>query len=87
VFGEVGLQTSVSLANTVLSGAKKVPKTSSLHAREAFSLLLFLFAVGKRNEVRPRTVANSDKENSQHRPATGAESTNPALTQTANPTT
>jgi hypothetical protein len=31
---------------------------------KAFSLLRFFFAVGKRNEVPPRTVANSAKENS-----------------------
>ena len=29
---------------------------------EAFSLLRFFVAVGQRNEVPPRTVANSDKE-------------------------
>ncbi len=33
---------------------------------EAFSLLRFFVAVGQRNEVPPRTVANSDKKYSQH---------------------
>ncbi|MDN7182951.1 hypothetical protein M0D69_34065, partial [Caballeronia sp. SEWSISQ10-4 2] len=45
----------------------------------------FVVAVWKRNEVPPRTVANSDKENSQNRPATDAESGNPAPTPTASP--
>jgi hypothetical protein len=40
----------------------------------------FLFRFGKRNDVPPRTVANSDKENSQHEPREGLESSNPALT-------
>jgi hypothetical protein len=34
-----------------------------------------------RNDVPPRTVANSDKENSQPKQTTNTESTNPALTQ------
>ena len=33
---------------------------------KAFSLLRFFVAVGQRNEVPPRTVANSDKKFSQH---------------------
>jgi hypothetical protein len=34
--------------------------------------------------VPPRTVANSDKENSQNKQTTKAESSNPALTPTTN---
>jgi hypothetical protein len=36
-----------------------------------------------RNDVPPRTVANSDKENSQLKQTAKAESSNPALTPTA----
>ena len=42
---------------------------------------------GQRNDVPPRTVANSDKEKSQLTQTTDAESSNPALTPTANPGT
>jgi len=35
-----------------------------------------------RNDVPPRTVANSDKENSQRKQTANPESTNPALTPT-----
>src|SRR5476651_159706 len=45
----------------------------------------FLCRFGQRNDVPPRTVANSDKENSQVTQTTNTESSNPALTQTANP--
>jgi hypothetical protein len=41
----------------------------------------FLFRFGKRNDAPPRAVANSDKENSQLKQTTKAESSNPALTQ------
>jgi hypothetical protein len=44
----------------------------------------FLFRFGKRNDVPPRTVANSDKEISQHKLRECLESSNPAITQTAN---
>jgi hypothetical protein len=37
-----------------------------------------------RNDAPPRAVANSDKENSQPKKTTNAESSNPALTPTAN---
>src|SRR5476649_1424648 len=47
----------------------------------------FLCRFGQRNDVPPRTVAQSDKENSQLGQTTNAESSNPALTQTANPRT
>src|ERR1700735_3231917 len=49
---------------------------------EAFSLLRFFVAVGQRNEVPPRTVANSDKKFSSHRTNTNLSSSNPALTLT-----
>jgi hypothetical protein len=41
----------------------------------------FLCRFGQRNDVPPRTVANSDKEISQPKQTTNAESSNPALTQ------
>ena len=41
----------------------------------------FLCRFGQRNDVPPRTVANSDKEISQLTQTTNTESTNPALTQ------
>jgi hypothetical protein len=44
----------------------------------------FLCRFGQRNDVPPRTVANSDKENVQLRQTTNLESSNPALTSTAN---
>jgi hypothetical protein len=43
-------------------------------------LLRFFFAVGKRNEVPPRTVANSAKENSQKRTRETPKSSHPAPT-------
>src|SRR5271154_6385052 len=47
---------------------------------EAFSLLRFFVAVGQRNEVPPRTVANSDKKYRQHSTRANVSSSNPALT-------
>jgi hypothetical protein len=44
----------------------------------------FLCRFGQRNDVLPRTVANSDKEKSQLKQTTNTESSNPALTLTAN---
>jgi hypothetical protein len=41
----------------------------------------FLCRFGQRNDVPPRTVANSDKENSQVKQITNTESSNPAWTQ------
>jgi hypothetical protein len=41
----------------------------------------FLCRFGQRNDVPPRTVANSDKENSQLKQITNTESSNPAWTQ------
>jgi hypothetical protein len=45
----------------------------------------FLCRFGQRNDVPPRTVANSDKENSQLKQTTEAESSNPAQTPTPTP--
>src|SRR5471030_2193233 len=44
----------------------------------------FLCRFGQRNDVPPRTVANSDKEKIRLMQTDKAESSNPALTQTAN---
>jgi hypothetical protein len=44
-------------------------------------LLRFFVAVGQRNEVPPRTVANSDKKFSQHTTRANVSSSNPALAQ------
>jgi hypothetical protein len=41
----------------------------------------FLCRFGQRNDVPPRTVVNSDKENSQLKQITNTESSNPAWTQ------
>jgi len=41
----------------------------------------FLCRFGQKNDVPPRTVANSDKENSQLKQITNTESSNPAWTQ------
>src|SRR5471032_1361844 len=49
---------------------------------EAFSLLRFFVAVGQRNEVPPRTVANSDKKFSQNTTRANVSSSNPASTPT-----
>src|SRR5471032_15753 len=47
----------------------------------------FLCRFGPRNDVPPRTVANSDKEKIRLTQTTNTESTNPAMTQPANPGT
>src|SRR6202042_1003954 len=52
---------------------------------EAFSLLRFFVAVGQRNEVPPRTVANSDKKFSQQITRANVSSNNPALTRDHRP--
>jgi hypothetical protein len=44
----------------------------------------FLCRFGQRNDVPPRTVANSAKEKIRFTQTTQTESSNPALTQTAN---
>ncbi|WP_218778386.1 hypothetical protein, partial [Caballeronia sordidicola] len=48
-----------------------------------FSLLRFFVAEGPRNEVPPRTVANSAKKVSQHKTRGSLKSNNPASTLTA----
>jgi hypothetical protein len=47
----------------------------------------FLCRFGQRNDALPRAVANRDKENIRLTQTTNAESSNPALTQTATPGT
>src|SRR5580692_2190441 len=47
---------------------------------KAFSLLRFFVAVGQRNEVPPRTVANSDKKYCSNKTRANVSSSNPALT-------
>ncbi len=47
---------------------------------KAFSLLRFFVAVGQRNEVPPRTVANSDKKYSSYKTRADVSSSNPAST-------
>src|ERR1700722_8158818 len=54
---------------------------------EAFSLLRFFVAVGQRNEVPPRTVANSDKKFSSRKTRANASSSNSASTSTSTSTT
>ncbi len=49
---------------------------------EAFSLLRFFVAEGPRNEVPPRTVANSDKKFSSHTTRANVSSSNPESTPT-----
>src|SRR5471030_1304239 len=91
VFGERGFHTSVALASTVLLGCQKL-KSCTLGQLtsprfESVFFASFLCRFGQRNDVPPRTVANSDKEKSQLKQTTNAESSNPALTPTANPRT
>ncbi len=88
VFGERGFHTSVVLASTVLLGCQKrgnctLGQLMSPRSESVF-FASFLCRFGQRNDVPPRTVANSDKEKSQLKQATNAESTNPAMTPTAN---
>ena len=81
---EGGVQTLVGLASTVLFKCQKLVLARCGHFRisggKAFSLLRFFVAVGQRNEVPPRTVANSAKENIQHITRSGLSSSNPAST-------
>ena len=86
---EGGFHTSVVLASTVLLGCQKhgnctLGQLTCPRSESAF-FASFLCRFGQRNDVPPRTVANSDKENSQLTQTTKAESSNPAMTQTANP--
>ena len=91
VFGERGVHTSVVLASTVLLGCQKLGDCTlgQLMSPRSESVFFasFLCRFGQRNDVPPRTVANSDKENSQLRQTTNPESNNPASTTTANPGT
>src|SRR5471032_2876265 len=87
VFGERGVHTSVALASTVLLGCQKrgnctLGQLMSPRSESVF-FASFLCRFGQRNDVPPRTVANSDKEKSQLRQTTKAESSNPAMTPTA----
>src|SRR5476649_352988 len=91
VFGERGVHTSVALASTVLLGCQKLGnctlgQLTSPRFESAF-FASFLCRFGQRNDVPPRTVANSDKEKIRLMQTTHAASTNPALTPTANPKT
>src|SRR5471032_1856806 len=88
---EGGVQTSVALASTVLLGCQKLRnctlgQLTSPRFESAF-FASFLCRFGQRNDVPPRTVANSDKEKSQLKQTAKAESSNPAMTPTANPGT
>src|SRR3984957_16632637 len=91
VFGEGGFHTSVALASTVLLGCQKhgnctLGQLMSPRSESVF-FASFLCRFGQRNDVPPRTVANSDKENIRVTQTTNAESSNPGLTPTANPRT
>ena len=63
---EGGFQRSVVLASTVLRGNQKQWSARWGHLKQIvgrrFLLLRFFVAEGPRNEVPPRTVANSDKK-------------------------
>ncbi len=66
VFGEGGFHTSVALASTVLLGCQKrgnrtLGQLMSPRSESVF-FASFLCRFGQRNDVPPRTVANSDKE-------------------------
>src|SRR5471032_78950 len=85
---EGGVQTSVALTSTVLLGCQKLGGCTlgQLMSPRSESVFFasFLCRFGQRNDVPPRTVANSDKENIQLKQTTHTESSNPAMTQTAN---
>src|SRR5471030_2266031 len=88
---EGGVQTSVVLASTVLLGCQKhrsctLGQLMSPRSESVF-FASFLCRFGQRNDVPPRTVANSDKEKIQLMQTTNLSSSNPALTPTANPGT
>ena len=85
---EGGVQTSVALASTVLVGCQKrggctLGQLMSPRFESAF-FASFLCRFGQRNDAPPRAVANSYKEMSQRKQTTNPESSNPALTLTAN---
>jgi hypothetical protein len=76
-----------SPASSVFLKYQTVVTARSGHLRvsgwKAFSLLRFFVAVGQRNEVPPRTVANSAKKISQDETREDLKSNNPAPTPTA----
>ncbi len=84
---EGGFHTSVVLASTVLLGCQKrgnctLGQLMSPRSESVF-FASFLCRFGQRNDVPPRTVANSDKENIRLMQTANTESSNPALTPTA----
>src|SRR5476651_2581862 len=85
---EGGVHTSVVLASTVLLGCQKLGNCTlgqlTCPRFESVFFASFLCRFGQRNDVPPRTVANSDKEKIRLKQTTNTESTNPALTPTAN---
>src|SRR5476649_1170909 len=85
---EGGVHTSVVLASTVLLGCQKLKNCTlgQLMSPRSESVFFasFLCRFGQRNDVPPRTVANSDKEISQLKQTAKAESSTPALNPTAN---
>src|SRR5471030_2987114 len=85
---EGGVQTSVALASTVLLGCQKLGNCTlgqlTSPRSESVFFASFLCRFGQRNDVPPRTVANSDKEKIRITQTAKAESSNPALTPTAN---
>ena len=85
---EGGVHTSVVLASTVLLGCQKrgtctLGQLTSPRFESAF-FASFLCRFGQRNDAPPRAVANSDKENIKLKQTTNPESSNPAMTPTAN---
>ncbi|HMC47873.1 MAG TPA: hypothetical protein VKJ77_21330, partial [Caballeronia sp.] len=79
---EGGFHKSVVLASTVLLGCQKrgnctLGQLMSPRFESAF-FASFLCRFGQRNDVPPRAVANSDKENIRLMQTTKAESSNPA---------
>ncbi|MGX7005990.1 hypothetical protein [Caballeronia sp. KNU42] len=74
--------------STVLLGCQKHGKCTLgqlMSPRfESVFFASFLCRFGQRNDAPPRAVANSDKEMSQLKQAAKPESSNPAMTKTAN---
>ncbi|QIE28547.1 hypothetical protein SBC2_66230 (plasmid) [Caballeronia sp. SBC2] len=88
---EGGVHTFVALASSVLLGyhirlACTLWTLTCLRFESVF-FASFLCRFGQRNDAPPRAVANSDKENIRLTRTAKAESSNPALTPTANPRT
>ncbi len=82
----IGFQTSVSLASTVLFKCQKrgacTLGTLTRPWFESAFFASFLCRFGQRNDVPPRTVANSAKKYRKHKPREGLSSSNPAPTPT-----